>query len=190
MASAPETVTRVFPNPALTAAASLLDSQREMFGEPHAAFHRRLDALNQVFTERATNPVPFISAPELAAADIIALGKALPTSGNKPLVLAHAIMTIAALSTVAELQGKLEKELGSDGGTTAAREIRTALAGGNRPTFLAISGYDTPAFARSGGASEDQIQKWCEDSGEPYIAPAKDGGLPRVAARPGPAKAA
>lgn len=195
MASNADTVAAVFPHAALAAAATLLKAEENTFGEHHLAFQRRLDGLNQVFREvKRSEPPPLVLAEELAAADLIALGKALPTSGNKPAVLAHAIKTIAALSTVAEISGRvanLTKDIGKQigGGETDRADTFTADAAGGMvikqapPTFLEVSHfYETPAHAREKGAPEHHIQEWCRKSNTPYIAPTEgDNKRPKLA---------
>lgn len=180
MASNADTVAAVLPHAALGAAASLLKTEEEMFGLHHLAFRRRLDALNQVFreTEGTGAMLSLATAEELAAAELIALGLALPSSGNKPAVLAHAIKTIAALSTVAEISGRvagLTKEIGKQigGGETDSANTFTADAAGGavvqQKTFRSVSkAFDTPGAARFVGISEEQIKLWCEASGTTY----------------------
>lgn len=187
MASDADHVSSIFPHAALAAAATLLKAEEAMFGEHHLAFQRRLDALNQVFreTQNTANPRTVTTVEELAAADLIALGKALPTSGNKPAVLAHAIKTIAALSTVAEISGRvagLTKEIGKQIGG----ENFTAVGVAGQHRFRNVSNFDNPGEARTAGIGEEQIKIWCEESGTAYIAPANsaadgDNKRPRLA---------
>lgn len=118
------TVSSIFSSAALEAGQKLLDREVAMFGDCAVHFQRRVDAINLIVAHK-------VSPEELAGAELVALGMALPASNDKPAVLAHGVKTLGQLSKVQALARNdvVAEQQTRDFGTSGVKAVLPVNAG-------------------------------------------------------------